>query len=486
VTPPAKPDFEAVFDSLPTPLLVLDRDLTIVALNQAFLDSAKVSREAIVGNNIFAAFPAVQESRGVLQQSLERARDQGVADVVPLVSYTCSKDGRAEEHLWSCTHIPVRDKHGHVAYLLKNAQEISEPASLKGYEGLPSAARAEEFCPQGGNLLVLNQTLLPTVQHLRRLVMQAPSFMCILRGPELVFELVNIAFSMLAGGRDLVGKRLREGLPECEGQEYPRILENIIKTGEVHVGRKTRISLQDSPDSEMEEHYIDFVAQPIMGANGEVTGIFIEGNDVTDHVNTEQRQALLIRELHHRVRNTLATVQGLLTTTANTSASIEEFQESFSGRIASLAKTHAVITEQLHQSISFQQLLTQELGPYTDDQGLRIRLSGPKVELPSQIAVPLGMAVHELTTNAVRHGALAKDEGRIEVGWDLIDRDGERALICEWSEFAGPPVTPPSHDGFGSMLLKRVLSQQIRADVKVDFLPEGLRLRMAVPLKIER
>ncbi|MCI0465766.1 MAG: PAS domain-containing protein [Beijerinckiaceae bacterium] len=483
MTPQTELDFEAVFNCLPTPLLVMDRDFNIVALNEAFLDSTKMSREAMVGINIFRAFPAAQESRGMLQQSLERARDQGVVDVLPLVSYTCADNGKGEEHLWSCAHIPVRGKDGKVTCLVKNAQKISESQSSKGYEGLPSAARAGEFYPQAGNLQVLNQSLLATVQHLRRLVMQAPSFMCILRGPDLVFELVNIAFSMLAGGRDLIGKTLRDGLPECEGQEYPRILENIFSTGEAHVGRKTRVLLQDAPDCELEEHYIDFVAQPIMGANGEVTGIFIEGNDVTDHVNTEQRQALLIRELHHRVRNTLATVQGLLTTTANTAASIEEFQESFSGRIASLANTHAILTEQLHQSISFQQLLTQELGPYSDEHNLRIRLSGPAVELPSQIAVPLGMAVHELTTNAVRHGALAMDAGRIEVGWDLIDRNGERALLCEWNEFAGPPVTPPSRDGFGSMLLKRVLSQQIRADVKVDFAPEGLRLRMAIPLQ---
>jgi PAS domain S-box-containing protein len=487
VAPPAKPDFETIFNCLPTPLLVMDKDFAILALNQAFLDSARTSREEVVGKNIFAAFPAAQDSRGILQHSLERARDEGIADVIPLVSYRCPNDGRGEEHVWCCTHIPVRGAEGHIAYVLKNAQDISGLAAAKGFEGLPSAARTGEFVPAGGNLEVLNQTLIATTQHLRRLVMQAPSFMCILRGPELVFELVNIAFSMLVGGRDLIGKTLREGLPECESQEYPRILENIFKTGEVHVGRKTRILLQDAPDCDLEEHYIDFVAQPIMGANGEVTGIFIEGNDVTDHVNTEHRQALLIRELHHRVRNTLAMVQGLLTMTANTARSIEEFQESFSGRIASLAKTHAVITDQLQQSVTFQQLLNQELGPYTDDQGLRIRLSGPKVDLPSQLAVPLGMAVHELTVNAARHGALARDEGRIEVGWDLVNRDGARALLCEWSEFAGrPPVTPPCRDGFGSMLLKRVLSQQIRADVKVDFLPEGLRLRMAVPLQIER
>ena len=281
-------------------------------------------------------------------------------------------------------------------------------------------------------------------------------------------------------------RALREGLPESEGQDYPCILENIFKSGEVYVGRKMRILLQDAPDCEIEEHYIDFVAQPILGANGEVTGIFIEGNDVTDHVKTEQRQALLIRELHHRVRNTLATVQGVMNTTAKSSANIEDFQEAFSGRISSLAKTHAVMTEQLHQSVSFHQLLTQELGPYSDDHGLRIRLTGPAIDLPSQIAVPLGMAVHELTTNAVRHGALASVEGRIEVVWSVVDKNGERALLCEWNEIAGPPVAPPARDGFGSMLLKRVLSQQIRAEVKVDFAPEGFRLRMAVPLHIER
>jgi len=486
VAPPAKPDFEAIFNRLPTPLLVMDRDFAILALNQAFLDSAKTSPEAVIGKNIFAAFPAAQDSRLILEQSLKRARDEGLADMIPLVSYRCPNDSRGEEHVWSCTHIPVRGEDGQIAYVLKSAQDISGLAAAKGYAGLPSQARADESCSHEGNLQVLSQSLIATIQHLRRLVMQAPSFMCILRGPEMVFELVNVAFSMLAGGRDLIGKTLRAGLPECEDQEYPRILENIYKTGEVHVGRKTRIFLQDSPACDLEEHYIDFVAQPILGVNGEVTGIFIEGNDVTDHVNTEQRQALLIRELHHRVRNTLATVQGLLTTTANTAASIEEFQESFSGRIASLAKTHAVLTEQDRQSITFQQLLTQELGPYTDDQGLRIRLSGPKVDLPSQLAVPLGMAVHELTTNAVRYGALSRDEGRIEVGWDLAGGESARILICEWRESAGPPVSPPCRDGFGSMLLKRVLSQQIRADVKADFLPGGLRLRIAVPLQIER
>lgn len=489
-------DFEAVFESLPTPFLVMDRDFTIVALNQAFLGSTKLSREALIGRNIFEAFPAGQESRRLLQQSFERARDQGVVDVVPLVSYAHIINGRIEERLWSCTHIPVRYHDGRVAFLLKNAQDITEacPSFKEHLDLCPSlkealevqslaAAKGLEGGGRGQGLEVLNQTLMATVQHLRRLVMQAPSFMCVLRGSDLVFEMVNTAFSMLAGGRDLIGRTLREGLPELEAQDLPGILTETFKTGEVYVGRKARILIRDGRDGEPEEHFIDFVAQPIIGAEKEVTGIFIEGNDVTDHVRTQERQALLIRELHHRVRNTLAAVQGVLTTSASTAQNFEEFQRSFSARIASLANMHALMTEELDQQISFQHLLTQELGPYSDEHGLRIRFSGPCVDLPSEIAVPLGMAVHELTTNALKHGALATEEGWIEVDWGLTEHDGECALVCEWKEFAGHPVPPPCRDGFGSMLLNRVLAQQIRADVKVEYVPEGLRLRMAVPLQ---
>jgi PAS domain S-box-containing protein len=488
-------DFEAIFDSLPTPLVLMDRDLTIAALNQAFLDSTGLSREDLIGRDIFKAFPARQESRRILQQSFERTRDQGVVDVVAEVVYAHVVNGRTEERLWRCTHIPIRDKSGRVVFLLKNAQDLSDtcpslkegvelcPSLKRGVEGLRSAALAQGEAGGAPSLEVLNQALMAAVQHLRSLVMQAPSFMCVLRGPDLVFEMVNTAFSMLAGGRDLIGRALREGLPELEGQEYPRILETMLKTGEVHVGRKTRIFLQDPQDGELEEHFIDFVAQPITGGNGEVTGIFIEGNDVSEHVRTQERQELLIRELHHRVRNMLAMLQGLVTTSASTAATFEEFQQAFGERIISLAKTHAVMTEDLDQSVSFRHLLTQELGPYSDEHGLRIQLSGPSVTLPSQIAVPLGMAVHELAINAVKHGALATEEGRIEVDWELSERNGESALVCEWNEFAGQTVLPPCREGFGSMLLNRVLAQQIRADIKVVFVPEGIRIRMAVPLQ---
>ena len=211
-------DFEAVFNSLPLPWLVMDRDFNIVALNQAFLDETVQSREALAGINIFTAFPAAGESGRLLQESLEHVRDKGVINVLPVFSCACAANGRNDECLWSCTHVPVHGSDGQVAFLLETAQDISELQPSKVMMGLDSE-RAGEAGLQARNIQVLNQTVLATVQHLGRLVMQAPSFMCVLRGPDLVFELVNVAFSMLAGGRSLIGKTLREGLPETEGQD---------------------------------------------------------------------------------------------------------------------------------------------------------------------------------------------------------------------------------------------------------------------------
>ncbi len=485
----AELDFKAVFNSLPSPFMVMNAKFEIVAMNQAYLDATMRTRDSLVGADVFKAFPAEEKSRRLLQDLFERVRDQGVVDVLPVLPYPIrGKDGLFEERSWSCTHVPIRGEDGNVAFVLQSAQDISQLRQTPDFADLPRSAgpAVDDACHRVGMVQVLNQTLLATAHHLHRIFMEAPNFMCVLQGPDLVIEMANLAFRELVGGRELVGKPLREALPEIADQDYLGIVEDVFRTNKTFVGRKMRLLLQNNPRCEIAEYFVDFVCRPNVGADGEVCGAFIEGNDVTDHVRAEQRQALLIRELHHRVRNTLATVQGVMNTTAKSSATIEEFQDAFAGRIASLAKTHAVMTDELEQSVSFLHLLNQELSPYSDDQGLRIRLVGPSVDLPSQIAVPLGMAVHELTTNAAKHGALSREDGRIEVYWTLIDADRGPALLCEWKEQDGPIVTPPVREGFGSMLLNRVLSQQIRADVKTTFDPEGFRLRMIVPLQAER
>ncbi|GJE50560.1 hypothetical protein GOFOIKOB_3609 [Methylobacterium tardum] len=209
--------------------------------------------------------------------------------------------------------------------------------------------------------------------------------------------------------------------------------------------------------------------------------------DVTDRRLAEERQSLLIRELHHRVKNTLATVQAIVGSTARTASSIESFYEAFVGRIKSLAHTHSVLTEATWQTASLENLLLNELKPYAEvdsDGGAegRISLEGPAIDLPSEIAVPIGMAIHELTTNAAKYGALSNRTGRVAVAWSLEPGGPAGMLRFSWRESGGPPVEPPSRQGFGSRLLHRVLIAQVQAEVTTDYAPGGFSLTMRAPI----
>ena len=210
---------------------------------------------------------------------------------------------------------------------------------------------------------------------------------------------------------------------------------------------------------------------PLHDDDGKLVGAVNMLVDITDRKRAEERQALLIRELHHRVNNTLATVQAIMGSTARASSTIEEFQDAFIGRVASLSKTHTLLTEQLRQSVWFQDLLHTELDAYDDGSGQRVKLKGPPVELPSDLAVPIGMAIHELTTNAVKHGALAVFGGSVAITWTLsIEAEGRR-LRVDWIEQDGPAVEQPTRQGFGSRLLQRVLTTQIRCRREDGFQP---------------
>ena len=214
------------------------------------------------------------------------------------------------------------------------------------------------------------------------------------------------------------------------------------------------------------------------GTLGGMTGVV---QDITDRKHAEERQQLLIRELHHRVKNTLATVQAIVGSTARTASSIDEFYQGFVGRIVSLARTHNLLTEDLWQKAALEDLVQTELGPYEDEARNRITVDGPHVELPSEAAVPIGMAIHELTTNAAKHGALSTFGGQVEVSWQIVQ--GEQPMLqFSWVEHGGPRVSTPTRQGFGSRLLKRVLATQLQADVSMEFPEEGLRFSMKMPI----
>lgn len=199
----------------------------------------------------------------------------------------------------------------------------------------------------------------------------------------------------------------------------------------------------------------------------------------------EARQALLVRELHHRTRNQLAVVQSLLGATARASRTIDEFYSAFSGRIAAMARTQALLTEDYWQTAPLRTLLLDELGDLAHEGSRRVALSGPDLHLAADLAVPLSMALHELATNAMRHGALSGPDGRLQVTWDERHEGGKRVLSLDWLERGGMPVDAPRRAGVGSRV-QRMLELQCNARVEIDYGRDGLRFSLTAPLIEQR
>jgi two-component sensor histidine kinase len=196
-----------------------------------------------------------------------------------------------------------------------------------------------------------------------------------------------------------------------------------------------------------------------------------------------ERQRLLVRELHHRVKNTLATVQALMSATARSSMTVEEFRQALLGRISALAHVHEVLTEDKWQEAPLRALFASQLDPEAgpDFKGTA-RMNGPDVKVPSHLAVPLGMAIHELTMNALKYGALSQGGGAVNVSWEVEAQPERNALRIEWREQGGPPLPVPRRRGFGTQFLERVLRQQAAADVEMDYHPAGLNVSIRLPL----
>jgi two-component sensor histidine kinase/PAS domain-containing protein len=204
--------------------------------------------------------------------------------------------------------------------------------------------------------------------------------------------------------------------------------------------------------------------------------------DVTERKEAEERQRLLLNELNHRVKNTLATVQSIASQTLRTATSETAFRDAFEARLVALSKTHNLLTDQNWRGASLHDLVISELRPHAGGReggGARILLESDRdIRLNPKAAVALGMAVHELATNAVKYGALSVPGGRVTFRSRV---DGPR-LIVDWAESGGPPVTIPQRRGFGSRLLEQGLAGELAGDVRLGYLPAGLICHMELPL----
>ncbi|MFN3930704.1 MAG: sensor histidine kinase [Brevundimonas sp.] len=491
-------ELASAFDASPNPYVLLTPELRIAGVNQAYLDVTNSTRAAIIGEPLFSAFdsgPGDEAPENVRQvrASLERARDSRQRDHLPLVKFRIPRpleDGSKvfEDRYWSATHTPILDDAGKVRFILQHTTDISELQRLRERSRAPESASAIDVM-LGGAVLgraeqvqEANRRLETERNRLMDMFMQAPGFVAVLSGPDHVFQMHNAAYAQLIGHRDISGKPVREALPEVVSQGYWEFLDSVYATGEPHQGRASELQLQRKPGSSLETVYLNFIYQPIRDATGAVAGIFVQGYDVTETVRSTDRQKLMIDELNHRVKNTLATVQSIAMQTARSHGDPHTFAAGFQARLLALSHTHDLLTRSHWEGADLDAILQHE----TEAHGsTRVSVNGPHVALPPAAALSLGMIFHELATNAAKYGALSAPDGRVLVDWALADQTRPRLQLV-WREVGGPSVTPPGRKGFGSRLIERNVRHDLAGEVELDYADSGFTATFSIPLDREQ
>ncbi len=226
-------------------------------------------------------------------------------------------------------------------------------------------------------------------------------------------------------------------------------------------------------------------SSPVQGDDGHLLFVVRVVQDITERKASDRRQKLLIDELNHRVKNTLATVQSLASQTARNAPTPAAFREGFEGRLIALSKAHDQLTVHHWENADLRGLLSGSLAPYTGSGPARVVLRGEDVMLRPRAVLTLAMVFHELTTNAAKYGALSVPSGRIEIRWQAVSGDdaGRPLLRIDWIEQGGPAVTEPQRRGFGSKLIAGSIAVEHGGGARLAFEPTGLRCEIIIPLE---
>src|SRR6185312_722503 len=227
----------------------------------------------------------------------------------------------------------------------------------------------------------------------------------------------------------------------------------------------------------------DLTVHPLTDIRGETIGIIAGAVDITRYKEQEARIRLLMRELTHRSKNLLTVIQAIMRQTASNSSSFADFETRFSARLDSLAGSHDLLVREDWQGAAMRELVRSQLGHYTDRGGSQIELTGEPLQIRPDAAQHIGMALHELATNAAKYGALSIPTGKVHVSWTVrTSPDGKSICHLSWEETGGPPVERPSRRGFGRVVIERTVARALGGEVCIDYAETGLRWMLRFPV----
>lgn len=231
------------------------------------------------------------------------------------------------------------------------------------------------------------------------------------------------------------------------------------------------------------EFWADIFVHPIEDEKGAVVQHFVSLVDTTRHKLAQRNAAMLIDELNHRVKNTLATVQSIVIQAVRNASDPQIVRESIETRIAALSRSHDLLARDKWEGAGLQNLVEQALEPFsvTEGRAERFMIEGENIRLSPKAALALGIAFNELATNAVKYGAFSNEAGTIAITWTIESKPDGRWLCLHWREKNGPAVTPPTRKGFGSRVIEQGLPHELGGTVDIDYAPGGIVCTIHVP-----
>jgi PAS domain S-box-containing protein len=283
-------------------------------------------------------------------------------------------------------------------------------------------------------------------------------------------EAVNPAAERLFGysSAELFGRNIHILMPEPYHAEHDGYLARYRQTGErriIGIGREVSGRRSDGSTFPLELSIAEW------RENGKrfFTGVM---RDVTERKRAEELQLLLVNELNHRVKNTLATVQSVAGQTLRNASDLDGARDSLNTRLLALARAHDILTRESWDGADLRDVVSSLIGSHGDPE--RFRTEGPPLRLAPKAALSLSLALHELMTNATKYGALSNEVGRVALTWTRVKDDGVERLNLRWEEIDGPSVSTPSRQGFGSRLITGGLARELGGEVRLEYPPTGV------------
>jgi PAS domain S-box-containing protein len=277
-------------------------------------------------------------------------------------------------------------------------------------------------------------------------------------------------------GNALPFRVLKDGI-EVPGDQLP--MQRASQTGQPVMGEEVDVQFADGKVTNLYEY-----AVPLRDRTGTVRGCIGVFVDITARKQAELRQKLLLNELNHRVKNTLAIVQSIAAQTLREIPEPRAFKQAFSARLMTLSRAHNLLTRTAWQGAPLGDVVAAALAPFRTDNHSQFHVQGPTVLLEPNSAVTLSLAIHELATNAAKYGALSRLAGRVQIAWSITDSStpgGKPLVEFNWEERGGPIVRPPEHRGFGTRLVE-ASTEQLGGRITLDYRPEGFECRFVLPL----